>query len=224
MPRRGREGDPDVESFLSHLRAERGLSANTIAAYRSDLEQLRELLADGGRFRWDEAGQRDVEEARLELAARGYSETSLARKMAAARSFFRFLLEEGVIDESPAERVQSRRTARSLPDVLSVREVARLLKTAGDRPGPEGARDRVMLELTYAAGLRVSEVVGPSGLTLSALSLDSGWVRVLGKGSKERLAPVYPGSRSSCSPTRATFARCCWRGRAGAGRSRPRCS
>lgn len=188
-----RESDPDVESFLSHLRAERGLSANTIAAYRSDLEQLRELLADGAGFRWDKVGQRDVEEARLALAGHGYSETSLARKTAAARSFFRFLLEEGVIDESPAERVQSRRPARSLPDVLSVREVARLLKAAGARPGPEGARDRVMLELTYAAGLRVSEVVGPSGLTLSALSLDAGWVRVFGKGSKERLAPVYPG-------------------------------
>ncbi len=189
-----RESDPDVESFLSHLRAERGLSANTVAAYRADLAQLRALLADGAsRGYWDKATQRDVEEARLVLAARGYSETSLARKTAAARSFFRFLLEEGMVRENPAERLQSRRSARSLPDVLTVEEIARLLKAAAARPAPEGVRDRVMLELAYAAGLRVSEVVGPQGLSVSALSLDAGWVRVLGKGAKERLAPVYPG-------------------------------
>ena len=194
IPDARRETDPEIESFLSHLRAERGFSANTIAAYRSDLAQLAGLLS-GGRdgVRWERIAQRDVEEARLALAREGYSETSLARKVAAARSFFRFLLEEGVIDENPAERMQSRRPSRSLPGVLSVEEVAGLLKAAGARPGPEGVRDRVMLELTYAAGLRVSEVVGPTGLSVSSLSADSGWVRVLGKGAKERLAPVYPG-------------------------------
>ncbi len=189
-----REAAPDIESFLSHLRAERGLSANTVAAYRADLTQLQELLS-GGRscIRWDQVSQREIEEARLALAKGGYSEISLARKTAAARSFFRFLLEEEVIDANPAERLQSRRPARSLPDVLTVQEVARLLTAAGERPAPEGVRDRVMLELTYAAGLRVSEVAGPQGLQVSALSLDAGWVRVLGKGAKERLAPVYPG-------------------------------
>ncbi len=189
-----READQQIEAFLSHLRAERGLSANTIAAYRSDLTQLQHLLGRGhSDIRWTTVAQRNVEDARLTLAKRGYSETSLARKTAAARSFFRFLLEEGVIDANPAEHMQSRRPARSLPDVLTEQEVARLLKAASARPGPEGVRDRVMLELTYAAGLRVSEVVGSQGLSVSALSLDSGWIRVLGKGSKERLAPVYPG-------------------------------
>ncbi len=189
-----READQQIEAFLSHLRAERGLSANTIAAYRADLTQLQRLLGRGpSDIRWTAVAQRDVENARLTLAKRGYSETSLARKTAASRSFFRFLLEEGVIDSNPAEHMRSRRPARSLPDVLTEQEAARLLKAASARPGPEGVRDRVMLELTYAAGLRVSEVVGPQGLSVAALSLDSGWIRVLGKGSKERLAPVYPG-------------------------------
>lgn len=188
------ETDQQIEAFLSHLRAERGFSVNTIAAYRSDLAQLQQALAGGARdVRWESVAQRDVEDARLALGEQGYSSTSLARKVAAARSFFRFLLEEGVINANPAERLQTRRPSRTLPDVLSEREVVRLLQAASERSGPEGVRDRVMLELTYAAGLRVSEVVGQQGLELSALSLDSGWVRVFGKGGKERLAPVYPG-------------------------------
>ena len=186
--------DQQIDAFLSHLRAERGLSVNTVAAYRSDLAQLRDALADGtADVRWADVGERDIEDARLAFGEQGYAGTSLARKTAAARSFFRFLLEEGVIDANPMERTQTRRPSRTLPDVLTEHDVVRLLRAASERPGPEGVRDRVMLEVTYAAGLRVSEVVGPQGLTLSSLSMDGGWVRVLGKGGKERLAPVYPG-------------------------------
>ena len=186
--------DQQIEAFLSHLRAERGFSVNTIAAYRSDLAQLQEALVGNERdVRWADVSQRDVEDVHLSFGERGYAGTSLARKIAAARSFFRFLIEEGVIDTNPAERLQTRRPSRTLPDVLTERDIVRLLQAASERPGPEGVRDRVMLELTYAAGLRVSEVVGPQGLELSALSLDGGWVRVYGKGGKERLAPVYPG-------------------------------
>ena len=194
MTTTSRTTDQQIEAFLSHLRAERGFSVNTIAAYRSDLAQLQEALAgNSADVRWAKVSEREVEDARLSFGEQGYSSTSLARKVAAARSFFRFLLEEGVIDANPAEQMRTRRPSRTLPDVLSEREVVRLLQAASERPGPEGVRDRVMLELTYAAGLRVSEVVGPQGLELSALSLDGGWVRVFGKGGKERLAPVYPG-------------------------------
>ena len=190
---RRREADQQVEAFLSHLRAERGFSANTVAAYRSDLLQLRRALDADGDVRWEDARQRDVEDARLALGEAGYSGASMARKLAAVRSFFRFLHEEGAVDENPAERLQARKPSRLLPNVLAEREVAALLRAASERPGAEGVRDRVMLELTYAAGLRVSEVVGPQGLDLSAISLDDGWARVRGKGGKERLAPVYPG-------------------------------
>lgn len=194
MTTTSRTTDQQIEAFLSHLRAERGFSVNTIAAYRSDLAQLQAALAgNDADVRWASVSERDVEDARLSFGEQGYSSTSLARKVAAARSFFRFLLEEGVIDANPAEQMRTRRPSRTLPDVLSEREVVRLLQAASERAGPEGMRDRVMLELTYAAGLRVSEIVGPQGLELSALSLDGGWVRVFGKGGKERLAPVYPG-------------------------------
>ena len=188
-----RATDQQIEAFLSHLRAERGFSVNTVAAYRSDLAQLQQALSGGRRdVRWERVSERDMEDMRLSLGEQGYSSTSLARKIAAVRSFFRFLMEEGVVDANPAERMQTRRPSRTLPDVLTERAVVRLLQAASERPGPEGVRDRVMLELTYAAGLRVSEVVGPQGLELSALSLDGSWVRVYGKGGKERLAPVYP--------------------------------
>ncbi|MCY4581377.1 MAG: tyrosine recombinase [Chloroflexi bacterium] len=194
MTTASRTTDQQIEAFLSHLRAERGFSVHTVAAYRSDLAQLQEALVGGDSdVRWADVTQRDMEDARLSLGEQGYSSTSLARKVAAVRSFFRFLLEEGAIDANPAERMQTRRPSRTLPDVLTERDVVRLLQAASERPGAEGVRDRVMLELTYAAGLRVSEVVGPQGLGLSALSLDGGWVRVYGKGGKERLAPVYQG-------------------------------
>ncbi len=194
MTTASRVTDQQIEAFLSYLRAERGFSVNTVAAYRSDLAQLQEALVGGDSdVRWADVTRRDMEDARLSLGEQGYSSTSLARKVAAVRSFFRFLLEEGVIDTNPAEQLQTRRASRTLPDVLSERDVVRLLQAASERPGPEGVRDRAMLELTYAAGLRVSEVVGPQGLELSALSLDGGWIRVYGKGGKERLAPVYAG-------------------------------
>ena len=130
-----RETDQQIEAFLSHLRAERGLSANTVAAYRSDLAQLQSLLGNGGAdIRWASIRQTDVEDARLQLDKNGYADTSLARKVASARSFFRFLLEEGVIDANPAERMQARRPSRSLPDVLTEQEVVNLLKAASERP------------------------------------------------------------------------------------------
>lgn len=187
--------DQQIEAFLSHLRAERAFSANTIAAYRSDLAQVRAVLGDRqGGVRWASVSERDMEDLRLEWGRSEYAETSLARKLAAVRSFFRFLLEEGAIDVNPAEQVQVRRPRRSLPGVLTQQEIVRLLRAASERPGPEGVRDRAMLELTYAAGLRVSEVVGPQGIELGSLNLEAGWVRVQGKGAKERLAPVYYGA------------------------------
>jgi integrase/recombinase XerD len=188
--------DESVEAFLRHLRAERGFSPHTISSYRTDLEQLVSFLASGhgeGRFVWDGAGQEEMEEYSLDLVKRGYSQTTQARKIAAVRSFFRFLAEEGHIRENPAERLQVRRPSRTLPGVLAEEQVAAVLRAAEGRPGPEGARDRAMLELTYAAGLRVSEVVGPQGLEVDRLQLDAGWLRVLGKGAKERVVPLYPG-------------------------------
>ena len=186
--------DEHVAAFLGHLRSERALSANTVTAYRTDLGQLTAIVRGRGRnVRWDRVGRRRIEEYAGELRRLNYNRSTVARKIAAVRSYFQFLSEEEVISSNPAQELRSPRPGRPLPDVLSEEQVVALLEAASARPGPEGARDRAMLELTYAAGLRVSEVVGPTGLELAGLSLDDQWVRVTGKGSKERLVPLYPG-------------------------------
>ena len=185
--------DEQVTDFLRHLRSERGLSANTVAAYRTDLTQLAERVRGRSRFvDWARVSSRKLENHTLQPRQAGYSEATVARKVAAMRSLFQFLSEEGIVDANPADRLRARRPGRPLPNVLAEEEVVALLEAASARPGPEGARDRAMLELTYAAGLRVSEVVGATGVELSGLGLDDGWVRVMGKGSKERLVPLYP--------------------------------
>ena len=189
-----RHQDHQVAVFLSHLRSERGLAANTVNAYRADLDQLTTLLSQRApSVRWDRVSERRLQDYASELVHRGYTQSSVARKIAAVRSFFQFLAEEGEIVKSPADTLKARRQGRPLPDVLTEEGVVALLKAASAGPGAEGVRDRAMLELTYAAGLRVSEVVGPTGIDLSSLNLEDGWVRVVGKGSKERVVPLYPG-------------------------------
>jgi integrase/recombinase XerD len=184
--------DRQVDEYLRHLQAERGVSPHTVAAYRTDLAQFVELLdGPGSRADWTTVDGSTLERYTLGLAGRGYSDASTARKIASVRSFFRFLVEEEYLPANPAERLRSRRARRTLPEVLSVEDVISLLRAA-DGPGALAARDRAMLELTYAAGLRVSEVVGPSGLSLGSIRFDDAEVRVLGKGSKERMVPLYP--------------------------------
>ena len=186
-----------VEAFLRHLRAERGLSVNTVAAYRVDLGQFSSAVAGKSKsIRWESVGDPDLERYSLGLRESGYSDASAARKIAAVRSFFRFLAEEEVITTNPAESIKVRRPRRTLPDVLSERDVVAVLKAADENdavPPLERRRDRAMLEITYAAGLRVSEVVGPTGLRLTSIRSEDGEARVFGKGSKERIVPLYPG-------------------------------
>ncbi len=189
--------DQHLEAFLSHLRAERGMSPHTISAYRNDLGQLVELLQPranrGGDLDWDAVDQKSMERYSLALQSRGYAEATVARKMAAVRSLLRFLAEEAVIPRSPGDSLQARRPGRALPAVLTEEEIVALLQATDATPPPDGLRDRAMLEITYAAGLRVSEVVSELGLEVLSLNLESGWVRCMGKGSKERMVPLYPG-------------------------------
>jgi len=186
--------DPQLTAFLSHLRSERGLSLHTVSAYRSDLAQLAVKLSKRpAELNWARVTTRRLEDYTFALIDGGYGQATVARKIAAVRSFFQFLAEEDIIQRSPADRLRVRRPGRSLPDVLSEQDVVAILRVSGDAPGPEGVRDRTMVELTYAAGLRVSEVVGETGVELAGLNLDDGWVRVFGKGAKERVVPLYPG-------------------------------
>lgn len=172
-----------VRRYLDELVVERGLSANTIAAYRTDLTRLERGL--GGRPP-ERARRQDLLRLLRSMRAEGRAPRSIARWLVTVRGFFAFLVRESVIRADPAAHLDSPRPWRSLPKVLSADEVEALL-AAPDRATPLGARDAAMLELLYATGLRVSELVG---LDLGQLHLDAGYVRCRGKGDKERVVPL----------------------------------
>ncbi len=180
------DGDQAIlERFLDALWMERGLSGNTLAAYRRDMEGLARWLAPRG-SRLDIASREELLRYLQERTAQGARPRSTARLRSTMRRFYRYLVRERVRDDDPSARIDAPRLGRPLPDTLTEAEVEVLLAQpdTGDRLG---LRDRAMLELLYATGLRVSELVG---LTLSQLSLTQGLVRVMGKGSKERLVPL----------------------------------
>lgn len=179
--------------FLDHLTVERGLSANTLAAYRRDLDRY--LAFCGKRDALDPAAI-DESTVRSFVASvsastwgedeRPYSARTVARTLSSVRSFQRFLLREGGADRDPAAGVIQPKLPRALPHPLPADDVARLL----DAPDPTtsvGLRDRAILELLYGAGLRISELVG---LDVDDVDLEEGSVRVLGKGGKEREVPL----------------------------------
>jgi integrase/recombinase XerD len=125
----------------------------------------------------------------LKLHENGYSDTTRARKVASAKSLFNFLTEEGIIAKNPTENMSSPRVGRSLPEALTVEDIDRLLAAAYRNHTPEAVRDQAMLELLYATGMRVSELVS---LDMEDINLGDGFVRCFGKGSKERIIPVHP--------------------------------
>lgn len=173
------------DAYLDHLRVERGLSGATIRAYDSD---LRAFAADAPLVE-DWATDADVPRgylASLTRPPRALRPSSLRRKAAAIRAFYRFCFAEELIERDIAGVLDLPRASRRLPETLAVDEVAALLD-APDPDQPAGIRDRALLELLYAAGLRVSEAVG---LDRQDIQLDAGFVRVIGKGDKERLVPV----------------------------------
>ncbi|HLX35327.1 MAG TPA: tyrosine recombinase [Candidatus Limnocylindrales bacterium] len=188
-------GTPPIEQaiadYLAYLRVERGVSPATIRAYGSDLEDF--AAARGTRREWGNG----PDAAQRYLAARtrrgrpsdpGLAPTSLRRRAAAIRSFYRFAFGEGLIDRDVAASLDLPRMPRLLPETLTVPEVTRLLEaTGGDAVDDPRLRDRALVELIYAAGLRISEALR---LDLEDVSLDGGFVRVIGKGDRERLVPV----------------------------------
>lgn len=182
-----------IERFLDHLAVERGLSGNTVAAYRRDLTRYAAHLA--GRRITDaaRATERDVTAFVAGLAtsthgddARPYRASSVVRHLSAIRSFHRFLVREGLADHDPATTTTRPRLPRALPKPLPLEDVLRLL-VAPPSTSSAGVRDRAVLETLYGAGLRVSEL---AGLDVDDLDLEGGSVRVLGKGGKEREVPL----------------------------------
>ena len=174
-----------VDAFLDAAWAERGLSRNTLDSYRYDLHGLAERLAERGKA-LDQAGRSDVLDALAGGMQKGGSPRSVARRLSAYRQFYRWLVREGRMQDDPTALIDAPRLGRPLPKVLSETEVESLL-AAPDTDTPLGVRDRAMLETMYAAGLRVSELVG---LEAAQLNLRQGVVRVMGKGGKERLVPL----------------------------------
>ncbi len=198
--------DDQIGHFLNFMSVEKGASGNTVAAYKNDLHQFDVFLVGlngNGKPRDWEQLQRDlIVEYLSALKQRSYAEATVARKVAAIKSFFGYLQAEGVIHQNPAESVESPRVGRSLPKPLSVAEVDELLEQPMKRNSPEARRDRGMLELLYATGLRVSELVSlnvedvhmPAAITAASGAIeraDRPYVRCLGKGSKERTIPIH---------------------------------
>ena len=182
-----------VESFLNYMTVERGASPNTLAAYRNDLTQLTEYLQSlngqsNGHLSWDKVTEQTVSDYVLYLRGLGYSETTRARKIASAKSLFGFLVDDGVLEGNPTTNVSAPRIGRSLPKALSVEEVDRLLAAPSEVHTPEAIRDQAMLELLYASGMRVSELLS---LDLEDVSFETGAVRCFGKGGKERIVPIH---------------------------------
>ncbi len=186
--------DDRIGPFLHFLSVEKGASGNTIAAYRNDLTQFNSFLStinlNGSTTDWRRITRDAILSFMMELRNKRYADATVARKVAAVKSFFQFLHAEGDIPSNPTEELESPRVGKSLPKPLTVQQVDELLEQPAKRATPEALRDRAMLELLYATGLRVSELVS---LDVDDLSLDARnpFARCLGKGSKERLIPIH---------------------------------
>ncbi len=176
-----------LKKFTDYLMLEQGLSANTRDAYRHDVDKLLDFFHDEG-VDFLHATLDDFHRFAIALYDVGIAQTSIGRILSGVRSFYRFLLLEGYIEDDPTELLESPKRPQRLPTVLTLDEVDRI-EDAIDLSLPQGQRDRAIIEMLYSCGLRVSELCG---LQLSDLYLDEGFIRVTGKGSKQRLVPISP--------------------------------
>ena len=175
-----------LQEFLDHLSIERGLSPRTLEAYERDVARLVAFLEQHGVARPGETSAAHLREFVYHLKDQGLKPTSIRRAISAIRTYFGYLLAEGMVVSDPTERIEAPTIWRRLPDVLSRSEIERLL----DAPDPTDTmfwRDKAMLEFAYASGVRVSELIG---LRIRDLSLEEGFASVFGKGAKERLVPI----------------------------------
>ena len=192
----------DIERFLSHLSMKTSSSQNTVAAYRNDLSQLhlfcREQIwvvspldavdgASGVPDDWTIVSGTRIAAFIISLKEKGYAATTIARKIAAVKSFFHFLSAEGLVQIDPTENLDSPRIEKTLPHSLTGEEISALLAQPENDHSPEGLRDNAMLKLLWASGVRVSELVA---LNVDDLDLGSGYVRCVGKANRERIVPI----------------------------------
>jgi len=178
-----------LELFTDYLALEAGHSVNTVESYLRDLRRFVAWVAARGASGPGQVTRKLVREFVFALKDLGLSASTIRRHVSAIRTYYGFLLAEGRVDVDPSDRLEMPRRGRKLPDILAVADVERFL-AAPSVDGPLARRDRALLELAYGAGLRASELCG---LTVNHLLLAEGLVRVLGKGSKERLVPIGRG-------------------------------
>ncbi len=178
--------EPALDLFLAHVRVEKGLSGNTVEAYGRDLRRYLDHLGQMGMARWEQVTRAEVQAHLAELVGRGLSPRSQARALSAIRSLHALLVAERLTPLDPTDEIDAPRAGRRLPGLLSHDEVDRLL-AAPDVRSPAGRRDLAMLELLYATGLRVSELVS---LQLNDVNLETRVLIARGKGNKERIVPV----------------------------------
>jgi integrase/recombinase XerC len=196
--------DEAIAAFLVHLAAERRASPNTVSAYEGDLAGLAAFTRERGSSAADDVRAVDVYLLRgwLGVLARKHAPSSIARKLAAVRTWMRWMRRRGVITTCPADELATPKVRRGLPTLLSVDAAKEVVEAPRD-DSPKGLRDRAVLEVLYGSGLRVSEVCG---LDLHDVDLDAATARVLGKGSKERMVPL--GSKSVEALRAWLYARC----------------
>jgi len=183
----------EINSFLNYLTVEKGFSVNTLDAYRNDLQQLasfagEEAAKQGLISSWENFSRQTMLSYMLNLKERNYAATTIARKVAATRSFFGFLKSEGIIKTDPTENMSSPSVGKSLPKPITISQVRQLLEQPAKLNTVEAKRDKAMLELLYASGMRISELVN---LNLGDVNTDEGFVKCFGKGHKERIVPIY---------------------------------
>jgi integrase/recombinase XerD len=175
-----------IADFQSYLRLERSLSAKTLTAYSADVGKLREYAEGELGLQPHEVERAHVEQLLAHLYDRGLNGRSQARALSGVKAFFKYLLLDEAIAANPTQQVAAPKQGRSLPEVLTVAEVERII-AAVDLSKPEGHRNKAIIELLYSCGLRVSELVN---LRFSSMYLDKGFLRIVGKGNKERLVPI----------------------------------
>ncbi len=183
----------DIKNFLNYVAVEKGFSENTIVAYHNDLSQLASFVEEEAAKRgsipsWASFSRQGMLSYQLDLKERGYVPATSARKVAAVKSFFKFMVAEGIIKDNPMQNVSSPKVGKSLPKPISHSQALRLIEEPAKLSTPEAKRDRAMLELLYATGMRVSELVS---LNLGDVDTKDGYVRCFGKGHKERMIPIY---------------------------------
>ena len=181
----GNVGAAILKRYRQYLRLEKSYTDNTLDAYQRDLQKLLNYYADHG-IDFRQVTLQQLDEFAGHLRENGISARSLARVLSGVRGFYRFLVLEGEVQQDPTELLQSPKIGKHLPEVLSLEEIDSILSNI-DRSRPEGVRDHCIIEVLYSCGLRISELCN---LQLSDLFLEEGYIRVHGKGRKERLVPI----------------------------------